>query len=162
MRAGGRKAQKRLRKAVRLGVEDEVDEEGSQQEEQKAKPKPKAKGKARAKGRPKAKPKQKAKGKAKAKGHSAASNSSESDGAGQLFETPERKEQSTTGLVPMTADEQSEDSGEKKMQAEDRLIKDEHSKIEGCRKRRTPKKRNVQRCLDSEMEDAAKDSCACS
>ena len=161
--AGGRKAQKRLRKAVRLGVEDEVDEEGSQQEEQKAKPKQKPKGKAKAKGRPKAKPKQKAKGKAKAKGHSAASasNGSESDGGGQLFETPERKEHSTTGLVPLTADEQSEDSGEKKMQAEDRLIKDEHSKKkEGRRKRRTPKKKNVQTCLDSEL-DAAADSCAC-
>ena len=150
----GSKAQKKLRRAVKLGWEE--DEEASQHNREGAKPKQKVKAKAKAKGRPKAKPKQKAK--AKAKGQSADNSAEDSDGAQEpAFSRPEKGPGRSTGLVPMTSEDPSEDSGEKKMQAEDEVIKSEHAekKVRSRARKRTPKKKKLARCLDSEMEEAA-------
>ena len=152
MHASSRQAQKRLRKAARLGElenEEEGEEEGLRPGDVEPRPKAKGKAKAKTKGKPKSQPKQKAKGKRK----------SQAPDASDDPITPDKKKARSTGLVPMTPDgnEESEDSCEKEMQQEDISIKEENRSQKARARKGSPKQKKVQRRLDAELEEAAKD-----
>ena len=132
---------------MRLGEHENEDKEEEALQPGNVEPRPKAKGKAKAKGKSKSKPKAKAKGKAK----SQAPDTSEGP-----ITTPKK---ARTGLVAMTPDgnEESEDSCEKELQHEDLRIKEDNRIQKKARSQGSPKRKKVQRRLDAELEEAAKD-----